>query len=296
MNGSANPPADLCVAGFVFFEVLVPPVATWPDPGQEVFVRRMPVGLGGALNAASVAKGLGLDVVLAAPLGKGLTDVAVRHALLELAIPTATWEASASDLAVSLVISSARDRSFLSAVELDALASCPELPEARWIHVGGLREARALAPQLARAKTRGAKISVSGSWIPEELSALAQRRDQPWDLLVMNGAEAAFAAGDVGSAPMKLSGAARDVIITQGKQGAFGRLDGAEVRADGHPIQVVDPSGAGDAFAAGLITALLQGKSGDESLVWGVRAAEHVLGIRGGVAPPALFSGWDPRP
>lgn len=276
-----KPSAELCVAGLVYFEVFVPG-GVIPPPGEELFVENLRLGLGGALNTASVAAALGLDVVLAHPRGQGLSDSAIAHTTQQLHIPTLTW-ASQHNPAVSLVFSGLQDRSFVSAADFGALALCRELPSARWIHVPGLLEARHLAAPLARARSAGAKISVSGSWAPEELTALSSLTHQPWDLLILNDKEAAFAAVDPKLAPDRLQGAARNVVVTLGPDGALGRLDGAWVSADAVPVAAVDFTGAGDAFCAGVLASLLRGITGDAALRHGCRVAARLLTQAGGV-------------
>ena len=66
---TTKPRVELCVAGLVYFEVFVPG-GVIPPPGEELFVDNLRLGLGGALNTASVAAALGLDVVLAIRVAK----------------------------------------------------------------------------------------------------------------------------------------------------------------------------------------------------------------------------------
>jgi sugar/nucleoside kinase (ribokinase family) len=52
---------------------------------------------------------------------------------------------------------------------------------------------------------------------------------------------------------------AHTVIVTQGKSGAIAARGGKFWRSDIFPAKVVDPSGSGDAFDAGVITAIRRG-------------------------------------
>lgn len=52
---------------------------------------------------------------------------------------------------------------------------------------------------------------------------------------------------------------AHTVIITQGKSGAVAARDGQHWRCGAHVGKAVDPSGSGDAFSAGIITAIRRG-------------------------------------
>lgn len=280
---------ELCVAGLVYFEVFVPG-ARMPAPGEEVFVEGLRLGLGGALNTASVAAALGSEVLLAHPSGGGLSDVAILQETARLGIASHTWP-SRRDPAVSLVFSGPEDRAFVSAADFEALGACGALPAARWIHVPGLLEARYMAGPLARARQAGARISVSGSWAPGELATLHTHFSQPWDLLVLNAKEAAAAAEDPRQAPQRLQGAAANVVVTAGAEGAFGLLHGETVSCPGEQVVVKDFTGAGDAFCAGLLTALMRGTGGAAALRQGCRVAARVLTQAGGVVQdPALLA------
>jgi sugar/nucleoside kinase (ribokinase family) len=277
-------PTDLCVVGLVYFEVDCPRRALAPEPGEELFVARLPVRLGGALNTASVARALGAATRLAYPRGDGLTDVAVAAQLDRLGIAATTW-AVGDDPAISLVFRDAGDRAFVSASDFAGLARCPPLPAARWIHVAGLREAEALAPRLTEARARGARVSVSASWATDLLDALHREQARPWDTLFVNAKELARAAGATGAPPSwrAIAGAADEIIVTDGAGAALYR--GAEVvEIDSDPAEVVDATGAGDAFVAGVLAGRLRGADDRAALALGVAAARLILGIPGGVA------------
>lgn len=54
---------------------------------------------------------------------------------------------------------------------------------------------------------------------------------------------------------------ARTIVVTRGEQGALVLDDGAVTEIPGASVEVVDTTGAGDAFSAGLAVALAEGKS-----------------------------------
>lgn len=279
---------DVCVVGFVYFELAVPASLRAPDPGTEVFVERLPVRLGGALNTASVVRALGHSVTLASPQGDGVTDHAIDETLRRLGIGRHPWRAN-DDPAISLVFDSPGDRAFLSAADFDAFARCPPLPAARFIHVPGLAEARRLARRLAEARRDGARISVSGSWVPEELAALGDTTTTLYDLLVVNEKEALAVRPSLDEAFFTLLRASRDVVVTRGAKGAVGVVAGKRVKVPGSVVEVVDFTGAGDAFSGGLVAGLLQNASPERALELGVRAATRILAQAGGVASPEAF-------
>ena len=273
--------SELLVVGMAYLEVFVPRDAP-PEPGEERFVDGIGLGLGGAFNTASVAAALGLQVTLCVPMGRGIADHAVALYAQRLGITLAALPAR-DDPAISLVYADARERAFLSTADFDALDRVQELPAAGWVHVPGLEEASRLAAPLARARRAGARIAVSGSWAPHQLAQLAAQRDCRWDLLVLNEKEARAACGDVASAPQRLAGAARSVVVTLGAAGAFGLLDGSAVRIAAAAVEAVDTTGAGDAFCGGLLAALIRGAPPEPALRHAGRTAAAILKQRGGL-------------
>ena len=281
--------SDLIVVGMAYFEVFVPPHQR-PAAGEELFVDGIQLALGGALNTASVAAALGLNVTLCVPMGGGIVDQAVDLLTQRLGITLMPIPAS-DNPAISLVFSDARDRSFVSTAHLDALKLIPPLPNSRWVHVPGLEEASRLSAHLAQARKNGARISVSGSWSPQQLAQLQTRNGQEWDLLILNEKEAFAACGDIDTAPEQLKGAARSVIVTQGANGAFGSLNGLSLKVSTTAVPVVDSTGAGDAFCAGLISALEHGAAPKASLEYACSAAARILQQTGGlVTDPTIMN------
>lgn len=59
------------------------------------------------------------------------------------------------------------------------------------------------------------------------------------------------------------------IIVTLGDQGVLASYSGKTLSLPAHQIEVKDTVAAGDAFAGGFCTALSEGKSLDEALVWG---------------------------
>lgn len=281
---------DLVVVGMAYFEVFVPPHVR-PLPGEELFVDGIELALGGALNTATVAAALGLRVTLCVPMGHGIVDQAVAVLAQRLGIKLAPLTAP-DNPAISLVFSDAHDRAFVSSAKLDVLAQVKQLPKAAWVHVPGLEEADRLEGPLAQARQDGARISVSASWSPSQLSRLTQRKGQAWDLLVLNEKEALAACGNVASAPEHLSQAARSVLVTLGAQGVFGVLNAIPVREPAVPAQMVDSTGAGDAFCAGVIAGLLRGLEPAAAMQIGTHTAARILNQTGGmVTDPNVMAG-----
>lgn len=272
---------ELLVAGMAYLDIFVPRIAP-PPPGQELFVDAITLSLGGAANSASVAAALGLDVALCVPHGSGIADLALAALAARLGIALVPL-AAPDDCAISLVLSDRQERAFISAASFAALSQVAALPAAAWILVPGLEEADRLAAPLARARLAGARLAVSGSWHPQQLARLGQLRDCPWDLLVLNEREAGAACGDAYDAARLLAGAARSVVVTLGAAGAYGVLDGEAVTAEAPVVAALDTTGAGDAFCAGLLAALIRGQRPAAALAFGASAAACIVQQQGGL-------------
>lgn len=280
---------DLVVVGMAYFEVFVPPHQR-PPAGEELFVDGMQLALGGALNSATVAAALGLQVCLCVPLGQGIVDQAVVLLTKRLGIRLEPLAAS-DNPAISLVFSNSSDRCFVSTSEFEVLTKLKQLPKTRWVHVPGLQEADRLEQPLAQARRDGARISVSASWSPGQLDQLARRNSPAWDLLVLNEKEAQRACSDVATAPQRLAGAADSVLVTLAANGVCGVLEGTELQSPAETAQVLDPTGAGDAFCGGVITGLLRGATPRAAVQLGSAAAARILKQTGGlVTDPSIMA------
>jgi sugar/nucleoside kinase (ribokinase family) len=107
------------------------------------------------------------------------------------------------------------------------------------------------------------------------------------DVLVVSRGEAESLTGqaDPSQAAERLRAALAApgvVVITLGEAGAV-VLSGAELaRVAAFPVErVVDTTGAGDAFAAGLIAARLEGRAWEEAARMGCAAAAHKIAYTG---------------
>ncbi|MDQ3889146.1 MAG: PfkB family carbohydrate kinase [Actinomycetota bacterium] len=76
------------------------------------------------------------------------------------------------------------------------------------------------------------------------------------------------------------------VCVTSGERGAdLHARSGEKWSLEGAPVEVVDTVGAGDAFVAALVDALVRGREAEDALQLARAAAASVLGRRGGLPP-----------
>jgi len=93
--------------------------------------------------------------------------------------------------------------------------------------------------------------------------------------------------GDPESAAERLSGRYGTAVVKLGARGALLAQDGRVVaRVPAVPTEVVDSTGAGDAFAAGFLAALLAGRNAVEAVASGCRAGAEAVAQVGGRPHP----------
>ncbi|MEU8261185.1 PfkB family carbohydrate kinase [Micromonospora sp. NPDC048999] len=253
--------------------VLTGPLATGSDTAAGIRFS----GGGQAANTAAWLAAQGADVTLAAAVGD---DEAGRERVAELTrggvtcaverhegYPTGTVIVLAHD-GERTMISQRGANLRLTAEQVDrALAAAPD---AGHLHLSaytlldaGSRGAGLRA--LAAARERGLTTSVDAA-----SAAPLRRAGAPafltWvrdvDLLLVNTDEATVLAGGLDPAAQgrALTAVARRVVVKRGAAGAVWVDRGGVVEtAAAHGVPVVDVTGAGDAFAAGLLTAWLAG-------------------------------------
>jgi len=169
----------------------------------------------------------------------------------------------------------------------DALAS-EDLPDelletGGHLHVAGyalLRPGSRLAARagMARAGERGMSVSVDPSSAallsPAFLDEVAGA-----DVLLPNGDEAAALTGDRDPerAAWRLAERVPEVVVKLGAEGALWTDGGQLVRVGASESAVIDTTGAGDAFAAGLLAARLGGGAPEAALAAGCRLAAEAV-------------------
>lgn len=277
------------VAGLVYVEVHLPQGVGLEraEIGRERFVPSLPIRLGGAINVASGLRALETPVRLAAPVPDSLVGSLLEQTAERLQLPLLRWPAT-TEGCVSVVFHDGGDRGFLSSEDLAALEQVSELPRSEWVHVPGLAEARSLWSPLALARRRGARLSLNLSWDPAGFERLRGDTALALDLVVMNELEATALAGGPDEALRLLTPRSLAAVVTLGSDGAVGLFGGQRLQVPASASRVVDPTGAGDAFCAGVLAALQRELGPEVAMSWGHRAAAHVLGLYGGVVEGRL--------
>jgi 2-dehydro-3-deoxygluconokinase len=151
---------------------------------------------------------------------------------------------------------------------------------ARWLHVGGITPilsptaAAATTVAVDAARVAGVAVCLSPNvrrrlGTPEEAARLLRPLAARADVVVASEGEALLlgGAGDVTGAVDRLLDLGPGlVVVTRGARGAYAGDGHNRYEAPAFRVRAVDPVGAGDAFAAGLLSALLRGRPVDTAL------------------------------
>ncbi|WCN82962.1 carbohydrate kinase family protein [Micromonospora sp. LH3U1] len=253
--------------------VLSGPLAAGSDTAAEISIG----GGGQAANTAAWIAAQGVDVTLVGAVGD---DDAGRDRLAELdhmGVDCAVERVEGVPTGTVIVLATDGERTMVSQRGANLRLSAPHVeqalaavPDAGHLHLSaytlldaGSRGAGLRA--LAAARERGLTTSVDAA-SAAPLRRVGAAAFLSWvrdvDLLLVNADEATVLAGGLDPAAQgrALSATARRVVVKRGAAGAVWVDRTAAVSvAPARRVAVVDVTGAGDAFAAGLLTAWLAG-------------------------------------
>jgi len=275
MSMSASP---VVCAGVVVADHLCTPISHLPVAGELIKADELVLNIGGcATNAAVVLAKLGIKASVCGRVGDDVFGRFVAETLRGHGLDTSTLfidpeRATSQTLIINV---KGEDRRFvhafganagLTATDLDAVLNTPR----RILYLGGYLilpglDPDALAQRFAAARKAGV-TTVLDVAVPGPGDHLSKLRPvlAETDVFLPNTDEAAVILGE--SDPVRQALAfrelgARRVVITQGDRGAIAISDTLQVRLGTYPITFIDGSGGGDAFDAGYIAGLLDGRS-----------------------------------
>jgi len=279
------------VVGDVALDVLVAPAAV-PVAGADVpaRIRTRPGGAGANTAAwlAHLGRDTGIAVTLAARIG---ADPAGRAAAAELAAVGVTAHLAVDPEAATCTVVSLvgpGDRTLLSDRGAAALLGPDDLPDVAGfdhLHLSGyvlLDASSRAAGRAALAAARAAGISTSVD--PQVAPALAAPGRAAAFLDDVRGVDLLLPNTD----ELRALGGAAAVLRHVGAVAVSAAADGASWadptgrwHAVAPPATVVDATGAGDAFDAGVLVARLSGASPAEALAAGCSAGAAAVGRLG---------------
>ncbi len=265
-----------------------------PAPGSDRPAAIRSRGGGAGANVAAHLARLGMPVTLVGCIGDdaagaGLT-AELRAAGVDLALRTVPGAATGT--IVSLVEPGGQ-RSMLADRGANLALRPDDVPApvpGGHLHLSGYTllddEPRAAGlAALAEAVAAGCTVSLD----PASTGPLTRYGVDRWladtaaaTLLLPNADEARLLTGcsDVADAARTLAGRHRVVAVSVGSDGALWASGNVLVHRPAHPAEVVDTTGAGDAFAAGLLSAWLPSPDGDPARILDAGLAEAAEVVR----------------
>jgi len=127
------------------------------------------------------------------------------------------------------------------------------------------------------------------SWPSAQVAAdVLSRAGAMADVIVGNDEEFGFMAGGIDKGLDKarqLAGSSAAIVVYKmGPEGAVTFADGTEFRTGIYPVEALKPTGAGDSFMAGLLSALSEGRDMEQAVLRGSACASIVVS-KPGCAP-----------
>lgn len=262
-----DPPFDVFLSGTVFLDIIFTGMSGPPTLGTEVFSDGMGCSPGGIANLATALSRLGLRTSLAAAFGHDVYGEFCRHTLddqegvdLSRSRRFPHWHSP-----VTISLASDSDRSMVTHGHEPPICS-DEMISGH----GGPPRTRACFVDLSedperwteKARAEGARVFADVGWDPSE----------QWSRQVLDNLSACYAflpnapeamsytrTNSAEAAVRALAEIVPVAVVTRGSDGALAIDNESGEYADvpSLPVEALDPTGAGDVFAAGFVTATL---------------------------------------
>ncbi len=263
-------------------------------PGETIHANSVEHGVGGkGLNQAVGAARMGAHVIM---VGAVATDVLGKSMLAQLA------EEPGLELTRILRVNGYSTSEAIIQVDVDSENAIVVVPGANLANGPATVEKRlsdissddvlvcqleipveTVMHGLSFAKARGARTVLNAAPATTAVELLNNV-----DVLVVNETEAAALLGsaDADAAEKLQRKFGGCVVVTRGAQGSHVVSDSQALTLPALPTQLVDTTGAGDAFVGGLAAALVEGRSIGEAAHFGTALAASACGATGAQGYP----------
>ncbi len=267
--------------------------------GSDTPARIELTGGGAAANTAAWLAALDVPVTLVAVAGADAAATARIDELRAAGVSCAVRRVAGARTGSIVVLSGGGERTMLvdrgANAALTAADVTAALPGGRHLHLSGYTlldpgtRAAGLAA-LAAATAQGATTSVdAASAAPLRHATGFLQWVRATAVLFANLDEAAALldapVGPAEPVAARLAGVVARAVVKLGAQGSVWADGDGVVRAPAVPAEVVDPTGAGDAFAAGVLAAWLDGAGPVDALGAGARLGARAVSRLGGRPP-----------
>lgn len=285
--------------GRIYCDFVFTGLADLPRLGREVFAQDMTLALGGGafITAAHVAA-RGRKSALLARYGTDPLSLSLEHQLqlpgLDLRFLDRHRLAGPQ---VTAVIVSGGERAFLSrragGAEPATLGAALDWSEAAHLHIAEFATLAEIPGLVARAKAKRLTVSLDPSWDETLIHAPDfLERCAGVDIFLPNAEEAEALTGldDPNRAIALLAKHFPMVALKRGAGGALLSAAGIVHAKTAPKVEVLDTTGAGDAFNAGLLDAWLDGRSAEHCLGQAIAAGSQSVQALGGTTALAKIA------
>ena len=276
---------DIACLGILIADIFASPIDSLPAAGELRLVDRYLMSAGGcASNTAASLRRLGRKVRVIGKVGTDLLGDFVLKDLERLEIDASAVKRSSTHPTSNTYIVNVRgeDRRYLHCVGANADFHISDvdfktLDGCRALYVGGYMMMPGFGPQALVSLLREAKARGLMTAVDVVIGAGTQRSWEqieevlPWtDLFLPNNDEAKLLTGE-DDPPEQAAALGRlnpkcTVVITLGRRGALVRREDKVLCAPAYQVDSIDEAGAGDAFAAGFLTGMLEDWSLEQTL------------------------------
>ncbi len=276
---------------------LVAFAARAPVPGETVRGESLERHLGGkGANQAVAAARAGARAVMVGAVGDDADGELVREALAAYGVDVQHVQTVAGATGVALIVVAAGDNRIVVVAgandRVDASRCAALALQPGDVCVAQLEtNVDAVEAAFRRARARGALTLFNPAPALEQARTVLPASD----VVVVNESECAFFAGeplDVPASDRAVRAAARALrlrpeqalVVTLGAAGAKAVAGGELVAIAGHPVRVVDTTGAGDCFCGYLAAGFARGAQLEAALREANAAAALAVGVKGAAA------------
>ena len=294
----------LCLGG-VCADLVCQPIPALPAQGQLVETDGIELSLGGcAANTAFNLARLDVSTGIAACIGQDCFGTFIRQTFEATGVNTTglVHAPDASSASAAVINVRGEDRRFIAHAGANRLLSPALIPEglmesAAVLYIGGFLmldglEGPDMLKRLAQARSAGTRIVLDVVQVADANAMARLSAILPYvDVFLPNKDEAAELTGcrhPWEQADAFRAAGAHTVVITSGQRGAHLVSDNTRLHIGAYSTDVVGSTGAGDAFNAGFIAALLEDQDLPTCLRWG--SALGASCVRSSSATGSVFS------
>lgn len=268
---------DCLCAGIVVADTICQPIARIPAAGALIQTDRVELTIGGcAANIAADMVKLGLKVGLSGRVGQDLFGREVRDRLTAAGVDASQLEVSTTAPTSSTFVLNVQgeDRRFIHCVGANAEYDSSQITveaiqRSKVMYVGGFCLLESLTPdrviRLFRVARESGVVTMLNVVLSESTDTTKWLEPVlPWtDYFFSNDDEAQRITQQTD--PVKQAGAlqalgVKTAVVTLGGHGAILFGPDARLRVSVYPVQPIDSTGTGDAFAAGFLYGVLRGE------------------------------------